>query len=153
MPVTAKLSRKFYDTLGDELTNELVEWFNTVDLTYRTELRSLNELNFARFDAKLEQRAVQLEAKIDRVAAELDAKVERFAFELNGKIDQFAAELNGKIDRVATELDAKIERRTAELRQEIAAAKSDLLKWMFLFWVGNVATTIGVAVAVVGLLR
>jgi hypothetical protein len=25
MPVTAKLSRKFYDTFGDELTNELVE--------------------------------------------------------------------------------------------------------------------------------
>jgi len=28
MPVTAKLSRKFYEAFGDELTNELVEWFN-----------------------------------------------------------------------------------------------------------------------------
>ena len=28
MPVTAKLSRKFYQRFGDELTNELVEWFN-----------------------------------------------------------------------------------------------------------------------------
>ena len=26
MPITAKLSRKFYETFGDELTNELVEW-------------------------------------------------------------------------------------------------------------------------------
>ncbi len=28
MPVTAKLSRKFYEKFGDELTNELVEWGN-----------------------------------------------------------------------------------------------------------------------------
>ncbi len=56
MPVTAKLSRKFYERLGDDVANELVEWFNQVDATYRGELRELNELNFTRFDAKLEQR-------------------------------------------------------------------------------------------------
>ena len=42
--------------LGEEVANELVDWFNAVDLTYRADLRELNELNFARFDAKLEQR-------------------------------------------------------------------------------------------------
>ena len=54
MPVTAKLSRKFYEKLGDDITNELVEQFNLVDATYRSELKELNEVNFARFDAKLE---------------------------------------------------------------------------------------------------
>jgi len=39
--------------------NELVEWFNQVEATYRGELRELNELNFARFDAKLEQRSAE----------------------------------------------------------------------------------------------
>jgi len=61
MPVTAKLSRKFYDTFGDEIANELVEWFNQVDATYRGDLRELNELNFGRFDAKLEQRVAELD--------------------------------------------------------------------------------------------
>jgi hypothetical protein len=70
MPVTAKLSRKFYEHFGDELTNELVEWFNLVDATYRGDLRQLNELNFARFDAKLEQRLAQLDAKIEQRIAE-----------------------------------------------------------------------------------
>ena len=56
MPVTARLSRKFYDTFGDEIANELVDWLNKVDAAYRSELRELNELNFARFDAKVEQR-------------------------------------------------------------------------------------------------
>ena len=55
MPVTAKLSRRFYEKFGDEIVNELVEWLNQVDLSYRSELRETNELNFARFDSKQEQ--------------------------------------------------------------------------------------------------
>ena len=66
MPVTAKLSRKFYEKLGDDVANELVEWFNMVDATYRLELKELNELNFARFDAKLEQRLAELESRLTR---------------------------------------------------------------------------------------
>lgn len=62
MPVTARLSKRFYEVLGEDIANELVEWFNAVDQTYRNELRELNELNFARFDAKLEQRLVELRA-------------------------------------------------------------------------------------------
>ena len=45
---------------GEDVANELVDWFNAVDLTYRTDLRELNELNLARFDAKLEQRLLTL---------------------------------------------------------------------------------------------
>lgn len=59
MPVTGKLSLKFYEKLGDEVTNELVTWLNEVDATYRADLKELNEANFARFDAKLEQRLAE----------------------------------------------------------------------------------------------
>jgi hypothetical protein len=55
MPVTARLSQKFYERLGEDVANELVDWFNAVDVTYRNDLRELNELNFQRFDAKVEQ--------------------------------------------------------------------------------------------------
>ena len=64
MPVTAVLSKKFYEKFGEEITNELVNWFNAVDATYRTDLRELNELNFARFDAKLEQRLAQVKSDL-----------------------------------------------------------------------------------------
>ena len=37
-----------------------------VDATYRSELRELNELNYARFDAKLEQRIAELRAEMAR---------------------------------------------------------------------------------------
>src|ERR1044071_4735891 len=75
MPITAKLSRMFYEKFGDELTNELVDWFNQVDATYRSELRELNELNFARFDAKLEQRVAELRAELASLEGRLLARL------------------------------------------------------------------------------
>ncbi len=119
MPVTAKLSRKFYDTFGDEIANELVEWFNQVDATYRGDLRELNELNFGRFDAKLEQRVAELDAKIEQRYAQLDAKVDQ---------------------------------RMAELRKDLADMKSELVRWMFMFWAPTALGVVGTALSVVALL-
>ncbi|MGQ0702991.1 MAG: hypothetical protein ACT4PM_07665 [Gemmatimonadales bacterium] len=65
MPVSARLSKLLYDRLGEQLADELVDWFDQVDLTYRTELKELNEMNFTRFDARLEQRLSQVEARLD----------------------------------------------------------------------------------------
>ena len=99
MPVTAKLSKRFYDVLGEDVANELVDWFNAVDLTYRSDLRELNELNFARFDAKLEQRLAELEA---------------------------------------------------EFRTELLQVRTELVRWMFGFWV---STLIGIAGLLIALRR
>jgi len=76
LPVTAKLSRNFYEKFGDAIANELVDWFNMVDATYRSELRELNEMNYGRFEAKLEQRTAELRAEMQIGFARME---ERFA--------------------------------------------------------------------------
>ena len=88
MPVTAKLSREFYDRLGDKVVDELVELLNDVDATFKAELREQNDRNLALFDAKLEQRLAEL--------------------------------------------------------------KAELVKWMFLFWLGTVATMLGLGRVLLG---
>jgi len=118
MPVTAKPSRKFYEKFGDDITNELVDWFNKVDATYRSDLRELNEVNFARFDARLEQRAAQLDAKIEQLRAELKAAL--------------------------TALEARLDAR-------MSAFETRIIRWMFLFWVGQAVTTVGLVFGVVRL--
>ena len=120
MPVTAKLSRKFYEKFGDDLTNELVSWMNQVDATYRTEFRDLFEVHFGRFDAKLEQRVAQLDAKFDQRVTQLDAKFEQ---------------------RV-TQLEARLDQRMAQLETRIERMKSELLRWNFLFWIGTLGTVV-----------
>ncbi len=80
MPVTARLSKRFYDVLGEDVANELVDWFNAVDLTYKADLRELNELNFARFDAKLEQRLAELQAVLRTEMERMRSSLLRWMF-------------------------------------------------------------------------
>jgi len=122
VPVTAKLSQKLYDKLGEDVANELVDWFNAVDATYRADLRELNELNFARFDAKLEQRLAEQEANWDRRFAELDVKWEQRIAELR-----------------------------LELVTGLADVKSGL-KWMYAFWAPTALAVIGTGAGVISLL-
>ena len=117
MPITVKLSERFYQKFGHELVDEMVNWFNQMDATYRSDLRELNDLNFARFDAKLEQRLAQFEAKLE------------------GRLTEEIAALR------------------TELRTGLAEQRSDLIKWMFLFWVGNFATTASLMFALAHFLR
>jgi len=106
VPHTVKLSQRFYDKFGHDLVDELVTWFNETDTTYRAELRELNDLNFARFDAKLEQRVA--------------------------------------------EVKAELRQEMAQLRTELADLRANLVKWMFVFWMGQAGLTIGLVLLVAG---
>jgi hypothetical protein len=87
MPVTVKLSEQFYRKFGHEAVDEMVNWFNQVDDTYRGQLRELNELNFSRFDAKLEQRLAQSDARWEQRFARFDAKWEQQFARLEVKLE------------------------------------------------------------------
>ena len=71
MPVTAKLSRKFYERLGDDIAGELVDWFNAVDATYKSDLKETNDLNWERLDSRLKYMDAHLDSRIDSLRAEL----------------------------------------------------------------------------------
>ena len=117
--MTARLSKLFYERLGEQIANELVDWFNAVDATYRSDLRELNERNFARFDAKLEQRIGELRG------------------ELRAEIGLLRGELHVAISSLRGELHSEIGSLRADMRVEMQALKSDLIKWMFVFWAGT----------------
>lgn len=157
MPVTAKLSRRFYETFGDEVTNEVVEWFNQMDLTYRGDLRDLNELNFARFDAKVEQRFAQsaahlttVEAKGERRLAEFEAKWERRSAEFEAKWDNRFAEFEAKWERRFGGLETqivrqfgKVDTQISDLKGEILAAQLTQTRWLVGIWATLALAIIG----------
>ena len=147
MPVTAKLSRKFYETFGDEVANELVEWFNAVDATYRTELREINELNFARFEATLDNRVQRLERRLDQIET-MVAGVPA--------LDQRIHALEVKLESEVGRLETVIRSQTSELRREMLTTMAQmearmtgrLLRWMFVFWTGTTITLLGAMFAI-----
>jgi len=136
VPVTAKLSRALYERLGDAVADELVDWFNMVDATYRADLRELNELNFARFDAKLEQRIGELRAAMHAGFARTDARVDK---------------LDARMDQIKSELDAGLGQMKMELHARMAKLETRLTQRLFAFWVAQAAATAGLVFAVVKL--
>ena len=100
-----------------------------MDATYRSDLRELNELNFARFDAKLEQRTAQLDAKIDLRIAEVKAEIREELAGVRTEVREGFARLEGAIKASSGDL------------------KADLYKWMFGAW----ATLLGVMIALLRL--
>ena len=66
MAIATNFSKEFYDKLGHEVVEEMVNWFNQTDVEYRTQLRDLNDRNYSRFEAKLEQRFSEQDAKWER---------------------------------------------------------------------------------------
>ena len=150
MPVTAKLSRKFYERLGDEIATELVDWFNAVDAAYRADLERLNELNFQRFDAKVEQRFAEADAKVEQRFAEADAKVEkRFAaFEVKmekrfAEFEQRFAAFEVKIEKRLADTHVEMSAELASTRDVLADRQSRMMRWMFGFWVGTLVPLAG----------
>ena len=134
MPVTAKLSRKFYEQLGDEIANELVEWFNAVDSTYKNDMKELNELSWNRFRAELRS---ELDQHFSGIRREFDA---RFA-----GIDRRFATMDSQF--------AGIETRFALVDVKIADLRAELIKWMFLFWIGTIVPLGGLMVVLTQGLR
>ncbi|MGH7677031.1 MAG: hypothetical protein ACRENU_01115 [Gemmatimonadaceae bacterium] len=120
MPViTARLSKLFYERLGEQIANELVDWFNAVDATYRSDLRELNETNFARFEARMDQRFAAFLAQL---------KGEHFSV-----IDaRFAA-----VEARLTNLEAAMQVLPARIQADLKTMEARLVKWMFLFWAGT----------------
>ena len=55
----------------------MVNWFNQTDVDYRTQLRDLNDRNYARFEAKLEQRFSEQDAKWEARFGALETAIER----------------------------------------------------------------------------
>ena len=130
MPVTVNLSKRFYEVFGEELAKELVDWFNAVDATYRADLRELNELNFARFDSKLEQRLAALRSEMEAGFARADAKLEQ---------------------RI-TELRSEMRTGLAQASTDLHKARADILKWMFGFWAPTALAVVGTGLGVLSLL-
>ena len=100
MPVTARLSRKFYERFGDDIVSEFVDWFNAVDSTYQQQLRELNDLNWERFKAEMHATIAQSEARL-----------------------------------------------TGKFSDKLTDTKSDLMKWMFIYWSGTVLSLGGLMIA------
>jgi hypothetical protein len=150
MPVTVRLSKLFYDRLGEAVTNELVDWFNQVDAAYKFDLREMNELNFGRFDAKLDQRVADIRGDLAKVEARFDAKLDQRVSEIRGDLVKVEARFDAKLDQRVAEVrgdlvkvDARIDITAAQLRASLEKGLRDQMRFFFLAWATLLVSIMG----------
>lgn len=120
MPVTAKFSEEFYERLGHGVADELVDWFNTVDATYRSDLRDLFQGQFTALRGEVEQRFAAFDAKLE----------------------QRISELRGQLHEVRGELREEIAGSEGRVRVDMHRMEVRLIRWMVAMWAGTIGTMI-----------
>src|SRR6266540_2558695 len=125
MAITARLSSKLRQTLGDEAAEDLVNWMQQVD-AQRAELRELNELNFARVDTRFAEAREATRADL----AELRQAMQADLAELRQAMQADRSELREEMKVGFAELRLDTQADLAELRQVMQSDLAELRQGM-----------------------
>ena len=108
-----------------EKINEINTRFNSLELSFEKKFNILDQ-RFITFESATNQRFIQNESNIDRRFSTFQSNIDlRFKDAESFNSQQF------------TEIKASIDTKIAEV-------KSDLTKWMFIFWAGQMTISVGI---------
>ena len=100
--------------------DELVTFLNGIDSGYRSELKEINELNFARFDDKLERRFAEMDTHITERFAEMDTHITKRFAQMDARFtDRFTT-----LEKSFADLKSYVETRLSQ-------TETRLVVWMF----------------------
>ncbi len=79
---------------------------------------------------------------LNTIDATYRAELERLN-DLNwSRVESRIAQVESRIAQAEARFEIRFDQLKAEMRGEMAALKAELLKWMFLFWLGTIGTVI-----------
>jgi chromosome segregation ATPase len=145
--LTSKLGKETAEDLTNYIDNKITTTVDNKsqvladkeDLS-KLEIRLTNNFN-ARFD-RMDTRIDKMDTRIDK----LDARIDHLEAKFDTRIDKLEARfdhLEAKFDTRFEKLDAKFDGKYNELKNEITSSHNNLMRWMFIFWVGQLVAIFG----------
>ena len=113
------------DKLGDEGVEAFTEVIKEIDLEARKESITIVE---ERFERRLAEETGKLKVEIEKIRVDLMAEIGKNRVE---------------IEKIRVEIE--------KIRVEVAASKADTLRWMFIFWIGQIGVLSGIIFAMLKL--
>jgi hypothetical protein len=162
MPVTTRLLQRLHESLGEEATNDLFAWWEEATTVNRAGVREVADLYYARFDARLEKGLAEvraeLRAELSKESGQLRSEMAKELGELRSEMakesGQLRSEMATALGQVRSDMAmefAKVRNEMTEgfgkLRSETAGQHANLIKWMFIFWIGTLVPLAGLIVA------
>jgi hypothetical protein len=85
----------------------------------------------------------EFEARLGEECGKIRAEMESARQELRAEMTALRGEVHFESGVLRSELRDDMQQLRTDVRLQIADARSDLIKWSFLFWVGQVAVVSG----------
>ena len=133
MPIIT-IPKILQERLTEEGAKALVDILDKVEEQGTSHALEINEERFEK----------RLTIEIANVRSDIKVLGERFDKKLENEIAGVKADIKVLEERFDKKIDTSIAHLRTELKTDIANTKADLIKWMFLFWIGQVATIIGI---------
>lgn len=157
MPIIT-VPKPLREKLGDEGSDALVQLINQASESTRADVVALVG---ERFERRLAEELSKLRIEMGQLRAEVSGEVARLRAELRDEIgqhrgevsDEFAkfraemgqhrAEILSQIAKLRTEVQVEI----SGLRTEMARFEARIIRWMFIFWIGQIGAILGILFA------
>ncbi len=131
------------EKLGPKVTADLFDLFDSMIQKSRQEIVKEqvheHEKIELRFERKLSEVEARLLKEIAAIKNELKLDIADLRSELKSEIETSHSKLKSEIEALRVEFKSDNDR----IRIEAEKNKADLIKWMFLFWIGTVITILG----------
>ena len=139
------------EKLGEDGADALISLINQSQSNNKAEILQFVEEKFERRLSeelgKVSERITDEFAKINqRITEEISGVRGELAKEIGGVRGELAKEISGVRGEMAKEI-ASVRGEIAGVRGELANVRADLIKWMFIFWVGQIGAIIGILFA------
>ncbi|MBF0487330.1 MAG: DUF1640 domain-containing protein [Nitrospirae bacterium] len=119
------IPRSLRERLGDVASEDFAALINDIDLGARKDAIAIAEERF-------ERRLIEESGKL-----RIELRVE--IGKVNERITEESGKLRLEIEKVRSELSVEIEKVRSELSVKIEKSGKENIKWMFLFWIGQLA--------------
>ena len=87
----------------------------------------------------------------DLYYARFDARLEKGLAEVRSEMDKGLADVRSEMAVARSEMDKGFAEVRSEMDSRVANQRADLVKWMFLFWVGTMVPLAGLLIALIKL--
>ncbi len=150
------------DKLGDEGVDSLIRLLNQSQQNQKQDLmvyleekyeRRLGEeigainVTIAEAEKRLDNRITEEIGAINVTIAETEKRLDNRITEEIGKVNERLTEEIGKVNERITEEIAGVKVEISNVRSDGSKNHADLIKWMFIFWMGQVIALVGILFA------
>ena len=150
--------KELRERLGEAAAGQLIEMLNRSEEESRENTIDLVEQRFRRHlaeelggcEQRLHREIVDLGASLREEMAEMGSAIRGEMAEMGSAIRQEMAQMGSDLRAEMAGMDKSIRGEMAQMRTSFESSQVGMIRWMFAFWVGQMAVIAGLLLVLVG---